>query len=51
MVLAGIREMPAPRAAGKGLVVFVEIDRCATDAIQALMGVRSAVTVALLALL
>jgi formylmethanofuran dehydrogenase subunit E len=28
-----------PRAAGKRLVVFVEIDRCAADAIQALTGV------------
>lgn len=28
-----------PRSAGKALVVFVEIDRCATDAIQALTGV------------
>ena len=27
------------RAAGKRLVVLVEIDRCATDAIQALTGV------------
>jgi formylmethanofuran dehydrogenase subunit E len=32
----GIEE---PRRAGKGLVVVVEIDRCATDAIQALTGV------------
>jgi formylmethanofuran dehydrogenase subunit E len=32
----GIEE---PRRAGKGLVVFVEIDRCATDAIQVLTGV------------
>ena len=41
MALAGTREVgvPAPRDAGKGLVVFVEIDRCATDAIQALTGV------------
>src|SRR3972149_5726174 len=30
---------PLPLQAGKGLVVFVEIDRCATDAIQALTGV------------
>ena len=41
MALAGTREVgvPAPQDAGKGLVVFVEIDRCATDAIQALTGV------------
>jgi formylmethanofuran dehydrogenase subunit E len=41
MVLAGCREigLEQPRRAGKGLVVFVEIDRCATDAIQALTGV------------
>jgi len=41
MAVAGCREVgiPLPRRAGKGLVVFVEIDRCATDAIQALTGV------------
>jgi formylmethanofuran dehydrogenase subunit E len=41
MVLAGCRELgiERPRSAGKRLVVFVEIDRCATDAIQALTGV------------
>ncbi len=41
MTVAGCREVgvPQPRRAGKGLVVFVEIDRCATDAIQALTGV------------
>ena len=41
MTLAGCREigLERPRAASKGLVVFVEIDRCATDAIQALTGV------------
>ncbi len=41
MAMAGCREVgiPLPRQAGKGLVVFVEIDRCATDAIQALTGV------------
>jgi formylmethanofuran dehydrogenase subunit E len=41
MTLAGCRAVgvPDPRAAGKALVVFVEIDRCATDAIQALTGV------------
>jgi formylmethanofuran dehydrogenase subunit E len=41
MAVAGCREvgLPHPRSAGKGLVVFVEIDRCATDAIQALTGV------------
>ena len=41
MAVAGCREVgiPLPRQAGKGLVVFVEIDRCATDAIQALTGV------------
>lgn len=38
---AGCRALgvAAPRAAGKRLVVIVEIDRCATDAIQALTGV------------
>ena len=41
MTMAGCREtgFGQPRAAGKGLVVFVEIDRCATDAVQALTGV------------
>ncbi len=41
MTLAGCREVgiDRPRSAGKRLVVFVEIDRCATDAIQALTGV------------
>ncbi len=41
MALAGCRELglALPRSAGKRLVVFVEIDRCATDAIQALTGV------------
>jgi formylmethanofuran dehydrogenase subunit E len=41
MAQAGCREVAVddPRAEGKALVVFVEIDRCATDAIQALTGV------------
>lgn len=41
MVRAGCRavEIEEPRRAGKALAVFVEIDRCATDAIQALTGV------------
>jgi formylmethanofuran dehydrogenase subunit E len=41
MAIAGCRELglERPRSAGKRLVVFVEIDRCATDAIQALTGV------------
>ncbi|MEX2145795.1 MAG: FmdE family protein [Candidatus Rokuibacteriota bacterium] len=41
MVLAGCREVgiERPNSAGKRLVIFVEIDRCATDAIQALTGV------------
>jgi len=41
MTLAGLREIGVddPRAAGKSLVIVVEIDRCATDAIQALTGV------------
>jgi formylmethanofuran dehydrogenase subunit E len=41
MAQAGCRAVSVdePRAAGKSLVVFVEIDRCATDAIQALTGV------------
>jgi formylmethanofuran dehydrogenase subunit E len=41
MALAGCRALgiAEPRRAGKRLVVFVEIDRCASDAIQALTGV------------
>src|SRR5581483_3793324 len=41
MTLAGCQalDIDRPRAAGKGLVVIVEIDRCATDAIQVLTGV------------
>ena len=41
IVRAGCRELDIarPRSAGKRLVVFVEIDRCATDAIEALTGV------------
>jgi formylmethanofuran dehydrogenase subunit E len=41
MVRAGCRALGIgePRRAGKRLVVLVEIDRCATDAIQALTGV------------
>jgi formylmethanofuran dehydrogenase subunit E len=41
MTIAGCRTLgfDAPRLAGKRLVVLVEIDRCATDAIQALTGV------------
>ena len=41
MVLAGCRAIGVdePRQAGKDLVIFVEIDRCATDTIQALTGV------------
>jgi formylmethanofuran dehydrogenase subunit E len=41
MTVAGCREVgiERPRAAAKRLVVLVEIDRCATDAIQALTGV------------
>jgi formylmethanofuran dehydrogenase subunit E len=41
MALAGCRAigLEQPRDAGKALVVFVEIDRCATDAIQAITGV------------
>ncbi|MBI3456729.1 MAG: TraR/DksA C4-type zinc finger protein [Candidatus Rokubacteria bacterium] len=41
MALAGCRAvgLDRPRSAGKGLVVFVEIDRCATDAIQVVTGV------------
>lgn len=41
MACAGCREVGVddPRAAGKSLLIIVEIDRCATDAIQALTGV------------
>jgi formylmethanofuran dehydrogenase subunit E len=41
MAIAGCREIGVadPRGAGKALVVIVEIDRCPTDAIQALTGV------------
>jgi formylmethanofuran dehydrogenase subunit E len=41
IAVAGCRELglARPREAGKRLVVFVEIDRCATDAIQAVTGV------------
>lgn len=41
ITLAGCREigLDRPRSAGKGLVVFVEFDRCPADAIQALTGV------------
>ncbi|MBI3635940.1 MAG: TraR/DksA C4-type zinc finger protein [Candidatus Rokubacteria bacterium] len=41
MAVAGCREIgiATPKTAGKRLVVFAEIDRCATDAIQALTGV------------
>ena len=41
MTVAGCRALAVahPQQAGKRLVVFVEIDRCATDAIQALTGV------------
>lgn len=40
LVLAGCRALgiAEPRSLGKSLVVFVEIDRCATDAIQAVTG-------------
>lgn len=40
MALAGCRALGVaePRSPGKTLVVFVEIDRCATDAIQAVTG-------------
>lgn len=40
MAVAGCRALgiEEPRAMGKGLVVFVEVDRCATDAIQAVTG-------------
>jgi formylmethanofuran dehydrogenase subunit E len=41
MVTTGCRalEIDEPKRMGKELVIFVEIDRCATDAIQALTGV------------
>lgn len=41
MALAGCRalEIDEPKLLHKGLVVFVEIDRCATDAIEAVTGV------------
>lgn len=41
MTLAGCRAVGVddPRGAGKSFVVIAEIDRCATDAIQALTGV------------
>ena len=41
MTIAGCRALgfERPRRAGKRLVVLVEIDRCATDAIEALTGV------------
>jgi formylmethanofuran dehydrogenase subunit E len=41
MTQAGCRavDVDEPRRAGKSLLVFAEIDRCATDAIQALTGV------------
>lgn len=41
MARAGCRAIgiDRPRSAGKGLVVFVEIDRCATDAIEVVTGV------------
>ena len=41
MTIAGCRALgfDHPRQAGKRLVVLVEIDRCATDAIEALTGV------------
>ena len=41
MTIAGCRALGLahPRQAGKRLVVFVEIDRCATDAIEVLTGV------------
>ncbi len=40
MALVGCRAvgLDQPRSAAKGLVVFVEIDRCATDAIEAVTG-------------
>lgn len=41
LTVAGCREVGVlrPREAGKRLVVFVEVDRCATDAVEALTGV------------
>ena len=43
MTIAGCRALgfEHPRQAGKRLVVLVEIDRCATDAIEALTGVAT----------
>ena len=40
MAMAGCRDLgiAEPKVMGKGLVVFVEIDRCAADAIQAITG-------------
>lgn len=40
MAMAGCRDLriEEPKVMGKGLVVFVEIDRCAADAIQAVTG-------------
>ncbi len=40
MAMAGCRALgiEEPKAMGKGLVVFVEIDRCAADALQAVTG-------------
>ncbi|MBI2544417.1 MAG: formylmethanofuran dehydrogenase subunit E family protein, partial [Candidatus Rokubacteria bacterium] len=40
MAMAGCRALGVaePKGMGKNLVVFVEIDRCATDAIQAVTG-------------
>jgi len=40
MAMAGCRALAIeePTAMGKGLVVFVEIDRCASDALQAVTG-------------
>ncbi|MBI4241385.1 MAG: formylmethanofuran dehydrogenase [Candidatus Rokubacteria bacterium] len=40
MAMAGCRALriEEPKRMGKGLVVFVEIDRCATDAIQVVTG-------------
>lgn len=40
MAIAGCRglDIEEPKTMGKNLVVFVEIDRCATDAIQAVTG-------------
>lgn len=43
MALLGCRELgiSSPRDDGKRLIVYVEIDRCATDAIQAVTGCRT----------